>query len=69
MIDTNTTVARSQELVATGLGNGVTYDAYGFEVAGRIYKGFGANLGLDSAFRARCVAAAVNLKVGIFFEF
>lgn len=54
---------------AAGLGNGVTYNAYGFEVAARIYKGFGANIGLDSAFRARCVAAGSNLKAGLTVEF
>ncbi len=54
---------------ATGLGNGVTYTAYGFEVAGRIVRGLGANLGVDGAFRARCVAAAPNLKVGLTYEF
>lgn len=54
---------------ATGLGNGVTYNAYGVEIAGRIARGFGANLGVDGAFRARCVAAAPNLKVGLTYEF
>lgn len=54
---------------ASGLGNGVTYVAYGFEIAARIYKGFGANFGLDSAFRARCVAAGANLKAGLTVEF
>lgn len=54
---------------ATGLGNGVTYTAYGFEIAGRIVRGLGANLGVDGAFRARCVAAAPNLKLGLTYEF
>jgi len=54
---------------ASGLGNGVTYNAYGFEVAARVYKGLGVNLGFDSAFRARCVAAGANLKVGLTAEF
>ena len=54
---------------ATGLGNGVTYNAYGFEVAARMYKGLGVNLGLDGALRARCVAAGANLKVGLTAEF
>jgi hypothetical protein len=54
---------------ATGLGNGVTYNAYGVEIAGRIVRGLGANLGVDGAFRARCVAAAPNLKVGLTYEF
>lgn len=54
---------------ATGLGNGVTYVAYGFEVSARIYKGFGANFGGDSAFRARCVAAGANWKFGLFVQF
>ena len=50
---------------ATGLGNGVTYTAYGFELAGRIYKGLGANIGIDEATRARCVAAGANFKLGL----
>lgn len=54
---------------ATGLGNGVTYNAYGFETAFRIAAGLGANFGIDSAFRARCVAAGVNLKAGLTYEF
>lgn len=54
---------------ATGLGNGVTFNAYGFEVAARVWKGLGLSLGLDSAFRARCVAAGVNLKTGVSVEF
>jgi hypothetical protein len=54
---------------ATGLGNGVSYNAYGFEVAARIYKGLGVNFGIDGAFRARCVAAGANLKAGVTAEF
>lgn len=54
---------------ATGLGNGVTYNAYGFELAAKIWKGLGANFGIDSALRARCVAAGVNLKAGLTAEF
>lgn len=54
---------------SVGLGNGVTYTAYGFDVAGRIYKGLGAQIGLDSAFRARLVAAGANLRVGISYEY
>lgn len=54
---------------ATGLGNGVTYNAYGFEIAARIVRGLGANFGVDSAFRARCVAAGANLKAGLTYEF
>jgi hypothetical protein len=54
---------------ASGLGNGVTYTAYGFEIAARIYKGLGVNFGLDGAARARCVAAAANMKAGMTMEF
>lgn len=53
----------------TGLGNGVTYTAYGFDVAGRIYKGLGASIGADGAFRARAVAAAVNLRLAVSYEY
>jgi hypothetical protein len=52
----------------TGLGNGVSYFAYGFEVLGRVYKGLGASFGLDSALGARCVAAGANLKAGLSVE-
>lgn len=52
-----------------GLGNCVTYTSYGFDVAGRIYKGLGASIGLDSAFRARYVAAGANLRVSLSYEY
>lgn len=52
-----------------GLGNGVSYVAYGFEVAARIARGLGAGIGLDGAFWARNVLAGVNLKVGLSYEF
>lgn len=61
--------ARPASSCTTGLGNGVSYFAYGFDVLGRIYKGLGANIGYDSAFAARCVAAAGQLKVGLSYEF
>jgi hypothetical protein len=53
---------------ATGLGNGVTYTAYGVELYGRIYRGLGASLGIDSAFRARSLPAAAQLKVGVSYQ-
>jgi hypothetical protein len=53
----------------SGLGNGVTYTAYGFDVYGRIFRGLGASVGLDSAFRARSVAAGVQLKVGMSYQY
>jgi len=53
---------------ATGLGNGVTFLAPGFEVAGRIFRGLGASIGLDAALRGRSVAAGVQLKVGISYQ-
>lgn len=55
--------------VGIGIGNGVTFFAYGFEVLGRIYKGFGANIGMDSAFYARYSLSGANLKVGLSLEF
>lgn len=54
---------------STGLGNGVTYTAYGFDVSGRVYRGLGISFGLDSAFRARLVAASRNLRVAISYEY
>ncbi len=53
---------------ATGLGNGVTFLAPGVEVYGRVWRGLGANLGVDSALRGRSVAAAVQLKVGLSYQ-
>ena len=53
----------------SGLGACVTYTAYGFDVAGKIWKGLGASIGLDSAFRARLVAAGANLRVGLSYEY
>jgi len=53
----------------TGLGNGVSYLAWGFEALGRIYKGLGASAGFDSGFAARCVAAGANVKFGLSYEF
>jgi hypothetical protein len=53
----------------SGLGNGVTYTAYGFDLYGRIYRGLGADVGLDSALRARSIAAGVQLKVGVSYQY
>jgi hypothetical protein len=53
----------------TGLGDGVTYTAYGFDVAGRLWRGLGASIGLDSAFRARLVPAGANLRVALSYEY
>lgn len=53
----------------SGLGNGVTLNAYGVELAGRIAAGLGFNIGVDGAFRARLVPATPNLKVGLSYQF
>ncbi len=52
----------------SGLGACVKYTSYGFDVAGRIYRGLGASIGLDSAFRASLVAAGANLRVALSYE-
>lgn len=54
---------------ASGLGNGVTYASPGLEVAVRIHRGLGALAGLDTAIRARSVAAAAQFKVGLSYLF
>jgi hypothetical protein len=53
---------------ATGLGNGVTFIAPGIEVYGRIWRGLGASVALDSALRARSVAAGVNLRFAVSWQ-
>jgi hypothetical protein len=53
---------------ATGLGNGVSYTSPGAELYGRIWKGLGASIGVDSAFRARSLPAAAQLKVGLSYQ-
>jgi hypothetical protein len=55
-------------MTATGLGNGVTYNAFGVQLFGRIWKALGASIGVDSAFRARSIAAGRNLRFTLSFE-
>lgn len=52
----------------TGLGNGVTYTSYGFQALARLWKGVSVGVGIDSALRARSVAAGANLRVLVSFE-
>lgn len=52
----------------SGLGACVMYTAYGFDIAGRIYRGLGASFGLDSVFRASLVAAGANVRVALSYE-
>ena len=52
----------------SGLGNGVTYTAYGAQLFGRIAGGFGATVGVESALRARGVAAGANLRFALSYE-
>jgi hypothetical protein len=60
---------REASAAFSGLGNGVTYTAYGVDIYGRIYRGLGADLGVDSAFRARSIAAGAQLKVGLSYQY
>jgi hypothetical protein len=53
---------------ATGLGNGVTYVATGVEISARIWRGLGASVGLDGALRGRSVAAALQVKAGLSYQ-
>jgi hypothetical protein len=59
---------RQASLAFSGLGNGVTYTAYGAELSAAIWRGLGALLGVDSAFRARSLAAGAQLKVGVSYQ-
>jgi len=59
---------REAALTATGLGNGVTFIAYGVQLHGRIYRGLGAALTGDSAFRARSVVAGSNVMVSVTYD-
>lgn len=52
----------------SGLGACVRYTAYGFDVAGRIYRGLSASIGVDSAFRAGLVAAGANARFALSYE-
>lgn len=52
----------------TGLGNGLTFTAFGVQLYGRIYKGLGAAVQVDGAFRARGVAAGANLRFSLVYE-
>jgi hypothetical protein len=49
----------------TGLGGGVTFVSYGFELYGQIWEGLGASISWDSAFRARSLAAGAPIKLAI----
>ena len=51
-----------------GLGNGVTYTSYGFELLADIWNGFGAGFGAEGAFRGRSVFAAPVFKFSIFHQ-
>lgn len=53
---------------ATGLGNGVTYTSLGVELSGRITGGLSAGIGVDTAFRARSIIAAIPFRFSIAYE-
>jgi len=53
---------------ATGLGNGVTYLSPGLEISAKIYQGLGVAAAIDTAVRARSVAAAPQIKLAISYE-
>ena len=53
---------------ATGLGNGVTYLAPGVDLYGRIWRGLGASIGAEWALRARSVAAGVQLRIALSYQ-
>ncbi len=50
---------------ATGLGDGVTYLSPGVDVYGRIWRGLGAQVGIDSALRARSIAAGIEVRSAV----
>ncbi|MCA9522891.1 MAG: hypothetical protein KC609_18075 [Myxococcales bacterium] len=53
----------------SGLGDGVTYTSFAFEVIIRIYAGLSVSYGLDTAFRARSVISSLHHKVSISYDF
>jgi hypothetical protein len=52
----------------TGLGNGVTYTAYGVDLSARLVRGLRAAIGFDSALRGRAIAEGVQLKTALSYE-
>ena len=62
--------ASSTEAAATfsGLGNGLTFTAFGVQLHGRIHGGLGAAVQVDGALRARGVAAGANLRFSLTYE-
>jgi hypothetical protein len=53
----------------TGLKNGVSYIGYGADLYGRIFKGLGAQIGIDSAIIGRAVPAHAQLRVGLSYQY
>jgi len=54
---------------STGLGNGVSVTAPGFELYGRIWRGLGAAFAVDGAVRARSLPAADQFKASLSWQY
>ncbi|MEM9187909.1 MAG: hypothetical protein AAGF12_01935 [Myxococcota bacterium] len=52
-----------------GLGDGVSYTAFGAELTGRVVDTFSLGFGVDSAFRATNISAGFNYKFSASYEF
>lgn len=60
---------REVEVVLTGLGNGVSVTAFGFEANVEITSGLSAFLRFDGAFRARALPSSAVISVGLGYSF
>ena len=53
----------------TGVGNGISYAGYGFEIFARVVKGLGVAFGADSAIYSRLVPLGAQIKAGLSYEY
>jgi hypothetical protein len=53
----------------TGVGNGISYAGYGFEIFARVIKGLGVAFGADSAIYSRLVPLGAQIKAGLSYEY
>ena len=59
----------SRTVGQAGVGDGVSYTAFGPELTVRVWEGLSLGLGVDSAFRATNVPAGVNWKFSASYEY
>ena len=53
----------------TGVGNGISYAGYGFQIFARVVKGLSVSFGADSAIYSRLVPLGAQVKVGLSYEY